>query len=365
LFKIINLVGARPQFIKAAAISRALRGDFADQTEEILVHSGQHYDQGLSAVFFRELGLPEPHYHFKTAAGSQEEQSNSISNALEEVFAIEKPDALVVYGDTTTTLAGAKVAAKRGVPIAHIEAGLRSYNLAMPEENNRVQTDQLSTFLFVPTTQGMQNLIKEGITHQPPNKYVFHVGDVMLDSLRIFSPEAELSAPVAASLNSRKPLILLTLHRNFNADSPAVLQNLFAALEPLLVKFQVVFPVHPRTRKNLEALGIKTGVTLLPPVSYFEMLALEQRAAIILTDSGGVQKEAFFFKKPLIILRPETEWVELLGLGVARLCAIDTKALNSAVQSFAGFTYPKVPDLYGDGFAAQQIVKQLIAGLHP
>ena len=364
MLKIINLVGARPQFIKAAAISLALREDFADQTKEIVVHSGQHYDEGLSAVFFQQLGLPNPSYHLETPKGSQQEQSEHIIKELTKVFQVENPDAIIVYGDTTTTLAGAIVAAKMGVPIAHIEAGLRSYNSDMPEEHNRVQTDKLSKFLFVPTQQGIENLIKEGIKHNPPKTHVLHVGDVMLDSLRIFGAKAKLSAEVTAKLNTDKPMILLTLHRNFNADKPEVLQALVAALEPILATYQIVFPVHPRTQKNLESLGIKTNVTLLPPVSYFEMLALEQLAAIIITDSGGVQKEAYFFKKPLIILRPETEWVELIELGLARLCAIDAKALNSAVQSFAAFKYPQVLDLYGDGFASQAIVSYLLAGLN-
>lgn len=364
MFKIINLVGARPQFIKAAAISRAFRGDFAHQAKEILVHSGQHYDESLSAVFFQQLGLPVPAYHLETPRGSRQEQSQHIIDELTKVFETENPDALIVYGDTTTTLAGAQVAAQMGVPIAHIEAGLRSYNADMPEEYNRVETDKLSTFLFVPTAQGVANLIAEGIRHDPPKTHVLQIGDVMLDSLRIFGQHSKLSTEVTSKLRADKPMILLTLHRNFNADKPEVLQALFAALEPILVTYQIVFPVHPRTHKNIEALGIKTGVTLLPPVSYFEMLALEQRAAIIMTDSGGVQKEAFFYKKPLIILRPETEWVELIELGLARLCAINAKALNSAVQSFAAFKYPQVPDLYGDGFASQTIVSYLLAGLN-
>lgn len=363
MYRIINLVGARPQFIKAAAISRAICIDFSGQAEEIFVHSGQHYDEDLSDVFFRELGLPAPKYHLGALKGRQNEQLDHIIHELEKVVKAEKPDAIIVYGDTTTTLAGARVATKFNVPLAHIEAGLRSYNNAMPEEFNRVKTDELSQFLFVPTGQARHNLKQEGIEHDPPNRYVLEVGDVMIDSLRIFGDEAQLGQELAEKIRGDKELILLTLHRNFNADNPEVLKTLFSSLEPLLPEFQIVFPVHPRTRAVMDGLGIKTEVTLLSPVSYFEMLALEQRASVIITDSGGVQKEACFFKKPLIILRPETEWVELLTYGVAKLCSIEVNALNSAVKSFRQFTYPSLPGVYGDGFAAQKIISSLLVGL--
>jgi UDP-GlcNAc3NAcA epimerase len=365
LIKIINLVGARPQFIKAAAISRVLRNQFIDEVTEVLVHSGQHYDADLSDVFFEQLQLPKPAHFLTAPVATQVEQTGQIMIALERVLTDEKPDVLLIYGDTTTTLAGALVAAKMQIPIAHIEAGLRSYNHAMPEEINRVIADRLGTFLFVPTQQGVLNLGREGITHHVGNPSaskpaVQQVGDVMIDCLRIFGAGAQLDNAIQERLNTEKPILLLTLHRNFNADHPEKLREVIEAMHGLSSEFQVVFPVHPRTAKNLGDVLSQSGVITLPPVSYFNMLALEQRAKIIVTDSGGVQKEAFYFKKPLVILRPETEWTELLDLGVARLCDIDKQKIIDTVNAFRRFEYPSTPNIYGDGFAADKICETIV-----
>lgn len=365
MIKIINLVGARPQFIKAAAISRALRHKFQNEVNEVLVHSGQHYDAGLSDVFFEQLELPIPTYHLAAPVASQATQTGHIMIALEKVLIDEQPDVLIIYGDTTTTLAGALVAAKMQIPIAHIEAGLRSYNKAMPEEINRVIADRLSTFLFVPTQQGVLNLEKEGITHHEgtptaANPVVQQVGDVMIDCLRIFGAEADLGDDIEQRLSREKPILLLTLHRNFNADKPELLHEVIKAMLALSNEFQVVFPVHPRTAKNLGNGLAQSDIIALPPVSYFDMLALEQRADIIVTDSGGVQKEAFHFKKPLIILRPETEWTELLDLGIAKLCTVKNEQIVNAVNNFKDFAYPSTPMVYGDGHAADLICETLI-----
>ena len=360
MIKILNLVGARPQFIKAAAVSRAFR-KHQQQIEEILVHSGQHYDQALSDVFFRQLELPLPKYHLDAPKTSNEEQVVHIKHALKAVVEQEKPNVLLVYGDTTTTLAGALVGAEMKVPVAHIESGLRSYNTTMPEEYNRVTTDQLSRFLFVPTEQGIKNLKDEGLTDHPGKREVVLVGDVMLDCLRIFSHRPAESDAVKALLNTEKPLILVTLHRNFNADNPQALKQLVLALKAVSDNYEVAFPVHPRTRKALHTIPEAVDLTLLEPVSYFDMLALEQAASVIVTDSGGVQKEAFYFKKPLVILRPETEWTELVAHNVAKLCPVEQQAIIKAITGFNDFVYPNLPQFYGNGYSADKICEHLIA----
>ena len=362
MIKLVNLVGARPQFIKAAAITNALAA-YAGQVKHVLVHSGQHYDEGLSDVFFEQLQLPEPEYYLDAPKATQVEQLAHIMLRLQEVIAKEKPDVLLLYGDTTTTLAGAITGAKMGVKVAHIEAGLRSYNNAMPEEQNRVLTDKVSSFLYVPTTQGMANLKAEGIVTNPGVTEVMKVGDVMLDCLRLFGNNPPQSNAVKKLLDNPKPILLVTLHRNFNADDLGALQELGEAFEILSSTYQIAFPVHPRTRKSLEKLDVYSTDWLLPPISYFDMLALEREAKLILTDSGGVQKEAYYFKKPLVILRPETEWVELVEYGVAKLCPVKRDDIINAVKTFHGFNYPDLPQFYGDGHSAEKICNHLIDAL--
>lgn len=358
--RIVNLVGARPQFIKAGMISRVLRSVYADEVEEIIVHSGQHYDFNLSGVFFEQLGIPKPDVFLEVNSENTTAQFESIKSNLRNFFEKEIPDALIIYGDTNTTRAGAEVAAALNIPIAHIEAGLRSHNFNMPEEHNRILADTLSAFLFTPNNKAIENLKAEGIENSA-TKVVENVGDVMLDSLRFFGGQAEISSEVAEKISAEKPLILLTVHRNYNADEPQKLIELLNALEAHTNDFQIVFPVHPRTAKQLKTEN--SAIAFLPPVSYFDMLALEKRAAIIFTDSGGVQKEAYFFKKPLVILRSETEWTELLENNVAVLCGLNTEAISAAIKKFEHFKYPDLPNLYGDGFAAEKICKTLINGL--
>jgi len=358
--RIINLVGARPQFIKAAMISRVLGADYEDLVEEIIVHSGQHYDFNLSGVFFEQLGIPKPDVFLEVNAENSIAQFEAIKSSLNMKLMALKPHAIIVYGDTNTTRAGAEVASALGIPIAHIEAGLRSHNFNMPEEHNRIVADKLSSFLFTPNNAAIKNLQVEGIENST-TKIVENVGDVMLDSLRVFSPKAELSKEIAKKLEDKKPMILVTIHRNYNADEPQRLTNLIEALEDQNKKYQVVFPVHPRTAKGLKTEN--SPIIFLPPVSYFDMLALEKRASLILTDSGGVQKEAYFFKKPLVILRSETEWTELVDNGLAVLSKLDAASVSEAIEKFKNFVYPEIPALYGDGFAAQKICKSLMAKL--
>jgi len=358
--RIVNLVGARPQFIKAGMISRVLRSDYANMVEEIIIHSGQHYDFNLSGVFFEQLGIPKPDVFLEAKSENSAEQFEAIKSSLQKVLIELQPDAIIIYGDTNTTRAGAEVAVELNIPIAHIEAGLRSHNFDMPEEHNRIVADKLSTFLFTPNNKAIENLKSESIENSAKKK-IENVGDVMLDSLRIFGGQAQLSTEVAEKISTEKPLILVTVHRNYNADEPQKMLDLVSALEAQTENFQVVFPVHPRTAKGLNTTN--SSITFLPPVSYFDMLALEKMATMILTDSGGVQKEAFFFKKPLVILRSETEWTELLEYNVAVLCRLDTALVSAAIKKFEHFKYPVLPNLYGDGFAAEKICKTLINGL--
>jgi len=355
--KIINLVGARPQFVKAAAISLALKNH--PHVQEYLVHSGQHYDYRLSEVFFTELNLPVPFAHLEVGAGEASAQTEKIMQGLARVFAQVQPDILVVYGDTTTTLAGTLAAEKAGIAVAHIEAGLRSHNAQMPEEYNRVETDKRSKWLFAPTTLAIQNLKNEGIVDGKLAQVVL-VGDVMLDSTRVFSAKSK-KPQALADINLKKPLLLLTLHRNFNADHAEKLSRILHQLATVAIDFDVIFPVHPRTQKNLTHFDCPLNLHMLAPVSYFEMLWLEQNAAIIATDSGGVQKEAFYFKKPLIVLREETEWQELVDAQVAFLVGDDFERMQNAINQCKNFIYPNTPHFYGDAYAANKICEILAA----
>lgn len=360
--KIINLVGARPQFIKAAALHHAL-AEYADELTEILVHSGQHYDAELSDVFFAQMQLPKPDYYLNAPKSTSLEQLIFLRKAIKDVIETEKPDAIVVYGDTTTTRAGAEIGFELRVPVAHIEAGLRSYNTAMPEEHNRVIADQLSKWLFVPTENAIANLAKEGIKDQNNSKSVQLVGDIMLDSLRLFADLPVENEQVINLLAADKPLLLATLHRNFNADNAAAIRELIRALLDLQNEFAIAFPVHPRTRKTIATIPEAAQLPLLPPLQYGDMLALEKAAKVILTDSGGIQKEAFYFKKPLVILRPETEWTSLVANNVARLTPLKQQDILAAVAGFKDFDYPDLPQFYGNGHAAEKVCKHLINSL--
>ena len=361
MIKIINLVGARPQFVKAAMISRVLRENYADTVQEIVVHSGQHYDANLSEVFFDQLGIPEPKYHLGAGQGSGEDQVDFIQTAFGALLKKEQPDVVLVYGDTNTTRAGAEAAADLRIPIAHVEAGLRSYNEDMPEEHNRVVTDQLSSFLFVPTTAAVENLKQEQIVHVEGRlPIIAEVGDIMIDSLRVFGEQAKLAEEIAEKRNG-KPIALVTIHRNYNADDPTKLNQLLAALEKQTDRYQVIFPLHPRTAKSVDS--SQSSITFLPPISYFDMLALEKQAALILTDSGGVQKEAYHFSKPLVILRSETEWTELLDKKLAVLSGLGASDIASAIEKMMTKPYPQKPGIYGNGHAAEKICETLIRAL--
>ena len=345
--RLVSIVGARPQFIKAAPLSRALRRN--PHTQELLVHTGQHYDDAMSAVFFRELDLPPPDINLGVGSGSHATQTAAMLTGIEAVLADVRPDGVIVYGDTNSTLAGALAAAKLDYPVAHVEAGLRSYNRAMPEEINRVVADHLAALCFCPTETAAANLAREGITAG-----VHVVGDVMYDALRY---NLALAAR-EEGIRSRSDLpeagyLLVTVHRAGTTDDPARLAQLVAALNAL--DAPVIFPVHPRTRAALAA----TGLTLAPqiraidPIGALDMLRLEQQAWLILTDSGGVQKEAYWLGVPCLTLRDETEWVETVAQGWNCLVGTDPARIAAAVATFR--PTGASPPLFGDGHAAENI----------
>jgi UDP-GlcNAc3NAcA epimerase len=312
--RLLTIVGARPQFIKAAAVSRAIRasGDFT----EILVHTGQHFDAMMSDVFFSELDMPPPHEHFAIHGGGHGAMTGLMLQALEGAMVKHEPDWVLVYGDTNSTLAGALAAAKLHIPIVHIEAGLRSFNRRMPEEINRVVTDHVSTLLLSPTMTGVTNLAREGIT-----RGVHHVGDVMHDALIHAMARARLTSPIVDDLGlSAGSFVLATVHRAENTDDPARLALVIDALRREAEGRAVVLPVHPRTRQALARTGVETGaIRVIDPVGYIDMARLLDGCALVMTDSGGLQKEAYFARRPCITLRDETEWVETIEHGWNRL----------------------------------------------
>jgi UDP-GlcNAc3NAcA epimerase len=378
MVRILTVIGARPQIIKAAALSRAIQNNFSDKIKEIIVHTGQHYDENMSQVFFDELDIPHPNYNLNTGSGTHGKQTAAMIEGIEEILLKEKPHYIVLYGDTNSTLAGAIAASKIHIPIVHIEAGLRSFNKSMPEEINRIMCDHVSTLLFSPTKTGYGNLLKEGFkeNNTPPysidNPRVYHSGDIMYDNSLYFSKIAEEKSRVLKENDlGENKFVLVTIHRNNNTDEPKRLENLFSAINKIAEEdaIRVVLPLHPRTSKlltkNLSSglySRIKTNknIMIIPPVSFLDMIALEKNASLIITDSGGVQKEAFFFKKPCIILRPETEWTELVNCGSAKITDADETKIEEAYSYFIQNTNLQFPDLFGDGKAAEFICSEML-----
>jgi UDP-N-acetylglucosamine 2-epimerase len=362
--KIVTVVGARPQFIKAAPVSRAIsehnRQNPSYTIREILVHTGQHYDDNMSRVFFEELGLRDPDYSLGVGSGRHGAMTGAMLEKVESVLIGEAPDWLLTYGDTNSTLAGALAAAKLHIPVAHVEAGLRSYNTRMPEEINRVLTDHVASMLFCPTETAVLNLAREGI-----EKNVFNVGDVMYDA---FLVNAKLSAERSRihSVLGLKPdgYCLATVHRQENTDDPDVLSDLFGTFAELAqTGCPVVVPVHPRTRSVLDArpggAGHHPAILMIPPVSYLDMIALEVDARLILTDSGGVQKEAYFAQVPCITLRNETEWVETVESGMNTLASTSRPRILEAFQFMTAKKRAATGQFFGDGKAGRKIVSSL------
>lgn len=355
--KIGTIVGARPQFIKAATVSRVIAS--RSDMNELIIHTGQHYDANMSHQFFEELNIPEPAYNLNVGSGLHGQQTGQMLAAIEEVLIKEKPDWVLIYGDTNSTLAGALAAAKLHIPVAHVEAGLRSFNRKMPEEINRITADHLSSILFAPTENGYNQLIKEGIEAAQ----IFNVGDVMYDATLFYNEYNASRKTLLDTLNLKdRTYGLATIHRAENTDDLSRLKNICNAFIELSQDMQIVLPIHPRTRGVLSKLQLlktlEESVMLLEPIGYLDMLALEQHAKCIITDSGGVQKEAYFNQVPCITLRDETEWVELVEAGWNRLCS---PIQPFSLQAFMAEGHPKVSavKLYGDGNAAEKIVKIL------
>jgi UDP-GlcNAc3NAcA epimerase len=357
--KVLTVLGARPQFIKAAVVSRLL--DQATGIDEVLVHTGQHYDENMSDVFFEELHIPRPRYHLGVGSGPHGAQTGRMLEKIEEAIQTERPSVLLVYGDTNSTLAGALAASKLRVPVAHVEAGLRSFNRAMPEEINRVVTDHISDWLFAPTETAIANLQHEGIDE----KKTFLVGDVMYDAA--LHHGAEQAGPSLERFGVQsKEYILATIHRAENTDAAKRLRSIFDGLREVARRIPVLLPLHPRTRTVLQRERLiendGPGLRLIDPVGYLDMVRLERHARLIATDSGGVQKEAFFHRVPCVTLRQETEWVELVALGWNRLVPpTDAGAVRDGIfLSLEQHERPAPPaHLYGGGRAAGRIVDLL------
>lgn len=374
--KIVTIIGARPQIIKAAALSRAIKSHYTNEIQEIIVHTGQHYDDNMSQVFFDELDIPRPDYNLHVGSAPHGVQTARMTEGIEDILLKESPDYIVLYGDTNSTLAGAVAAAKIHIPIVHIEAGLRSFNKAMPEEINRIVCDHCSTLLFSPTLSGVENLRREGfaIDNKGPynidNPKVYHCGDIMYDNSLHFANLAETKTDIIQRLNlSDQPFILATIHRDTNTDYPERLNSIFSALIELSKETRIVLPLHPRTNKLLKTnlpkaiqdqiFGTK-NITVIPPVSFLEMIALERHTHLVMTDSGGVQKEAYFFKKPCIILRPETEWVEIVETGNAILTDANYNRILQAWKHFDFNPPTTFPEIFGDGKAADFMLEKMM-----
>ncbi len=351
--KILTIIGARPQFIKASVVSKAI----ADQSSlsEIIIHTGQHFDANMSDIFFDQLGIPRPDYLLDIHGGSHGEMTGRMLIDIERVMLKEKPDRVLVYGDTNSTLAGALAAAKLHIPVAHVEAGLRSFNMRMPEEVNRILTDQVSDILFCPTQAAMDNLAQEGFSDKPV--HVLNVGDVMQDSALFFAQQA--TAPQGFDLADG--FILTTLHRAENTDDSARLTAIVSALNTIhSTVTPVVLPLHPRTRAAIDKLGLTLNVYVIDPVGYLEMIWLLQRCGLVLTDSGGVQKEAFFFGKSCVTLRDQTEWVELVTCGANVLVGADRNLIVNSARTSLGKVVQDDAQLYGGGQAATRIADYLV-----
>lgn len=357
MLKVSTIVGARPQFIKAALVSRAFQKVSTVEIEEVMVHTGQHYDETMSKVFFDQLGLAAPRYSLGIGGGSHGQQTGRMLAAIEEVLVHESPGWVVVYGDTNSTLAGALTAAKLHIPIAHVEAGLRSWNRQMPEEVNRIVTDHLSDLLFAPTETAVQNLTREGITTG-----VHLVGDVMQDAIAEYRRIAEERSSVLNALGlETHGYLLVTVHRAENTDNTDRLSNIVRAVRKLAETNVIVWPVHPRTRKELARIEADiSNVRIIAPVGYVDMIALESNARVVLTDSGGVQKEAKWLRVPCVTLRDETEWVETLVDGWNRLAGADPERIVAAAMREFQKSNGKSPEMNSAG-AASQIVKHIVA----
>ncbi len=380
--RIVTIVGARPQIIKSSAISRAIDNNFNDQLEEIIVHTGQHYDTNMSDVFFQEMSISKPSFNLNVGSLSHAKQTSAMMEGIENILLKEKTDAVLVYGDTNSTIAGALAASKIHLPVIHVEAGLRSFNKLMPEEINRIACDHMSTLLFVPTLAGMENLKKEGfkIDGTDPktsinNPKVYHCGDIMYDNSLYFSAVSDQKATILSQLNIEPDeFVLVTIHRDSNTDNATNLQQIFEALSEIQRKsnLTIVLPLHPRTERKIaqqlskslyDSLNTNQRFRMIPPVGFLDIIALEKHAKLVITDSGGLQKEAFFFRKPCLILRDQTEWIEIVQNGNALIVGASEQKIVSGfskMMSKVDFSYP---ELFGDGQAGTFICSKILSNL--
>jgi len=349
--KILTIVGVRPQFVKAAALSRALK-KFG--IEEILVHTGQHFDENMAEIFFRQMEIPQPKYNLAINSLSHGAMTGRMLEEIEKVIIEEKPSVLVVFGDTNSTLAGALAASKLHIPVAHIEAGLRSFNMKMPEEVNRILTDRISEYLFCPNENAVANLKNEGFDNF--GCHILNCGDVMYDVALYYSKFSEEHSTIVSDLKLESGKFLLTtLHRQENTDDPAILESLIFTLNKLSNNYKIVLPIHPRTRKIIESRGLKLNFSPIDPVGYFDMIELLKHCAFVISDSGGLQKEAFFFEKHCLVIRNETEWTELVELGYNFLTGTESAKILETVNNLSRYNvnFDKKP--YGEGNAAEKI----------
>ena len=357
MIKIVTIIGARPQFIKAAVVSRAIASR-SEEIIEVIVHTGQHFDSNMSDIFFDELDIPKPDYHLGVGGGSHGQNTGRMLEKIEDVLLNEKPNYVLVYGDTDSTLAGTLAAVKLHIPVAHVEAGLRSFNRKMPEEINRILTDHASEILFTPTLTAVKNLNNEGID----SSKIKQVGDVMYDAAIYYGKKVEQNNTLLQELKiESKKYALVTLHRAENVDDKDRLSSILKGLSHY--KNKIIWPLHPRTKKRLESFGIAIpqNISIVDPIGYLDMILLEKNAELIATDSGGVQKEAYFHKVPCITLRDQTEWIELVEQGANIITGANTNAISDALTKAVTvnsiiFETP----LYGNGTSGQQIVDALI-----
>jgi UDP-GlcNAc3NAcA epimerase len=349
--KILTVVGARPQFVKAAALSRALK---KLNIEEVLVHTGQHFDENMAEIFFRQMEIPQPKYNLGINSLSHGAMTGRMLEEIEKVLIIEKPSVVVVFGDTNSTLAGALAASKLHIPVAHVEAGLRSFNMKMPEEINRILTDRISNFLFCPTEVAIKNLQTEGFENFDIS--IINSGDVMYDVALYYSQFSGERSTIISDLGLKnKAFLLTTLHRQENTDDLERLNSIISALNILSSDYEIVLPVHPRTRKILQNENIKLNFEPIDPVGYFDMIELLKNCKMVITDSGGVQKEAFFFRKHCLVARDETEWTELVDLGYNFMVGAETEKIISTVAKVAASSVKFDEKPYGEGNAADKI----------
>ena len=349
--KVVSIVGARPQFIKAATLSRQFR---LLGVQESIIHTGQHFEANMSDIFFREMEIPKPAYQLDIHTLSHGAMTGRMLEGIEKALQVEKPDGVVLYGDTNSTLAGALAASKLRIPVVHVEAGLRSFDMTMPEEVNRVLTDRVSSILFCPTETAVNNLNREGFDNMPAR--IVNSGDVMYDAALYYEDKAQLKSDILRRIGTKK-FVLATIHREENADSPEKLRSIIAGLNEIHKQIPVVVPLHPRTRNILAQQYILPNFIIIDPVGYFDMIMLLKNAELVITDSGGVQKEAFFFGKQCITLREQTEWIELVEKGLNVLVGSDSRRLISAFNSFSTQESDFSANLYGNGHAAKTIAE--------